>query len=166
MCNIFCDPGYTRSTTDCNCEFTDGCEAAGQPCQNEGNCVSDLSAPPYYSCQCGAARTGQNCESECVCMQVYLHGFYIFLNILGIACSTHTVCNISCNPGYMRNTTNCSCELTDGCEAAGQPCQNGGKCVSDLSAPPYYSCQCGAGRTGQNCTSECVYMHMCLCISI
>ena len=70
---------------------------------------------------------------------------------------TYTVCNISCDHGYTRNITNCSCEFTDGCEAAGQPCQNGGKCVSDLLVPPYYSCQCGAERTGQNCESECVY---------
>ena len=67
----------------------------------------------------------------------------------------HTVCNISCEPGYTRNTTSCSCKLADGCEAAGQPCLSGQTCVSDLSAPPYYSCQDADGSTGQNCQSEC-----------
>ena len=66
----------------------------------------------------------------------------------------HTVCQISCDAGFAVNTTNCSCELTDGCEAAGQPCQNGGTCTSDRSAPPYYSCQCDAYYTGQNCSSK------------
>ena len=58
----------------------------------------------------------------------------------------HTVCQISCDPGYTQNFTDCSCALTDGCEAAGQPCQSG-TCTSDLSAPPYYSCQCRGNAT-------------------
>ena len=62
-----------------------------------------------------------------------------------------TVCQISCDPGYTPNIPDCSCELTDGCEAAGQPCQNGGTCTSDLSAIPYYSCQCDCEFIGQNC---------------
>ena len=66
----------------------------------------------------------------------------------------HTVCQISCAPAYTPNISDCSCELTDGCEVAGQPCQNGGTCTSDLSAPPYYSCQCDAEFTGQNCTGR------------
>ena len=68
---------------------------------------------------------------------------------------THTVCSITCDPGFAVNTSNCSCELTDVCEAAGQPCQNGGTCISDLSAPavgPYYTCTCANGFSGQNCT--------------
>ena len=85
---------------------------------------------------------------------------FISLGLTGLMHTTNTctVCSISCSPGYTRNTTDCSCEFTDGCEAAGQPCQNGGNCVSDLLAPPYYSCQCAAGSTGQNCTSECMHL--------
>lgn len=62
------------------------------------------------------------------------------------------VCNITCDPGFTRNDADCSCELTDGCEAAGQPCQNGGTCMSDLTAMPYYTCQCPPQMTGQNCS--------------
>ena len=73
-----------------------------------------------------------------------------------------TVCSTSCDPGFQLETTDCVCELTDGCEAAGQPCQDGRTCVSDLSSPPYYSCQCAEGYTGQNCTGKCV----CVCIYV
>ena len=69
----------------------------------------------------------------------------------------HTVCDISCDPGFAVSTTDCVCELTDGCEAAGQPCQNGGTCTSNTSAPaggPYYTCTCANGFSGQNCLGE------------
>ena len=87
--------------------------------------------------------------------------FYIFPDLHGIKWinvypqNTHAVCSIPCDPGYTLNTASCSCELTDGCEAAGQPCQNGGTCTSDLSAPaggPYYTCTCAGSFSGQNCT--------------
>ena len=54
-----------------------------------------------------------------------------------------------CEPGQTRNSTDCDCEPTDGC--VGQPCQNGGTCTSDLSAPSLYSCHCPANSTGNNC---------------
>ena len=64
VCSI-CEPGQTLNN-DCSCELTDGCEAAGQPCQNGGTCTSNLSAPPHYFCQCPANRTGQNCENPII----------------------------------------------------------------------------------------------------
>ena len=76
------------------------------------------------------------------------------------------MCSISCEPGHTLNTADCECVLTDGCEAAGQPCQNGGTCMSDLSATPPYSCQCDAGYTGQNCESQFVSVCVCVCALI
>ena len=68
--------------------------------------------------------------------------------------STYPVCTVSCDPGFELNLTDCSCVLYDGCEAAGQPCQNGGSCFSHHTAPPYYTCLCDDRYTGQNCNGE------------
>ena len=71
-------------------------------------------------------------------------------------CKKNTECQISCGPGFAVNITDCSCKFIDGCEAAGQPCQNGGTCTSDLSVlgGPYYNCTCANGYSGLNCTSK------------
>ena len=62
------------------------------------------------------------------------------------------MCSISCHPGFTRNNVNCTCDLADGCEAAGQPCGDRGTCTNDASQSPYYTCQCNLGYTGRNCT--------------
>ncbi len=49
-------------------------------------------------------------------------------------------CIIQCNPGYTALIMNCSCELSNICEAL-TPCENGGSCVLD-SMPDQFSCSC------------------------
>ena len=97
VCNISCGPGYTQNT-NCTCEVTDGCEAAGQPCQKGGNCTS-LSTPPYYSCQCVAGTTGQNCSTPTIsCKDGCIDG----------QCGTATGCCAKCSDGYHLDA-NCHC---------------------------------------------------------
>ena len=132
------------------------------------NCEEKLSSTPNYNSTTRCVYCSSNCLSkgggfctgkspslccpyfnsdtgDCVDDCTTIHSNF------GPNANFQCVCQISCPPGYTKNTTQCSCELTDGCEAAGQPCRNGGNCTSQLSNSPYYSCQCVAGYTGQNC---------------
>ena len=52
------------------------------------------------------------------------------------------VCGVVCDPGYMLNSSQCSCILTD---QANTPCANNGTCVLG-SSTDNYTCDC----TGTN----------------
>ena len=128
-------PNYNAVT---NCVYCDtNCREIGQ-----GLCKhSPFNCCPYFNSDTGV------CVKDCTT----IHPEF------GPNNNFQCVCQISCQPGYTKNTTQCSCDFTDGCAAAGQPCQYGGTCTSQLTASPYYSCQCAAGYTGQNCSIQIIH---------
>ena len=81
-----------------------------------------------------------------VCRSINLP-IYLF-TYLSIIFFYFTAC-ISCGSGYVLDSTQCICNLTDICEAQ-SPCVNG-ICIL-LSQPDEYSCNCtGTGFHGPNC---------------
>ena len=62
-------------------------------------------------------------------------------------------CGIVCDQGYMLNSSQCSCILTDTCLANTQ-CANNGTCVLG-SSPDNYTFDCtGTNFMGGNCLGE------------
>ena len=128
-----------QADSTANYNPTTNCAYCHSDCRTKGQglCKSALESDccPYFNNDTGA------CVEDCT----NIHPKF------GPSVNYHCVCQVSCLPGYTQNTADCSCDLTDGCEAAEQPCQNGGSCTSHLSSSTYYSCRCAAGYTGQNC---------------
>ena len=71
----------------------------------------------------------------------------LYMYFLSIACG------VVCDPGYMFNSSQCSCILTDTC-LANTPCANNGTCVLGSSSKRY-TCNCtGTNFMGVNCSGE------------
>ncbi|XP_019862777.1 PREDICTED: uncharacterized protein LOC109591471 [Amphimedon queenslandica] len=122
----------------CNHTFgSDRCHACGSSC-NTGlkRCVgSQTNCCSYFS-------PTDQCTTQCPT------NFYTPTST-DFICS---ICSNSCEAGYTRNTTTCTCSLSNICELS--PCQNGGSCTL-VSAPSNYSCDCtGTGYQGLNCSTR------------
>ena len=162
VCQISCQPGYTNNTDDCICELTDGCLAFGHPCQNGGSCTSDVSAPPYYSCQCSAGYTGQNCQLPATdCDRECMDGH----------CDLITGCCAACQADYVLEN-NCSCVQVPTTEPPAAPtepidcdpqcmdgrCDTTTGCCATCQAGHHLenNCNCVEGPTTDLCPTTCL----------
>lgn len=119
-----CDLGWTGDLCD-----TDHDECEDTPCLNGAAC-QQTPEPGDYTCTCLPEYIGKNCEELRIktCAQSpCVHGFCI--DEANVGSSDQYRCD--CKPGY----TGHNCELEeDYCLKLGGYCNNGGTCVSDLSA--------------------------------
>ena len=156
------------------CNLTDICEAQS-PCDN-GICIL-LSQPDEYFCNCtGTGFNGPNCSSSgklrnytCDIYMIVLtnvtvltldmwesetvllcneHGIYIVAQYFFLYLA---VCGLSCEPGYVLDSSCSMCVLINICEVE-TPCDNNGECILG-SQHDEYTCNCtNTGYTGTNCT--------------
>ncbi|KAM4692705.1 protein delta homolog 2 [Discoglossus pictus] len=153
------------------------CERAN-PCQNEGQCLSDQEGE--YSCICPDVFHGKNCEiKRGPCERAGFpclnggrcHDDNGYADIFACRCLAGYVgelCQIDVDDCLMRpcaNGATChdgvnrfSCECPEGFQGrfctvniddcAGQPCQNGGRCYDRVGD---FECYCSKGFTGKSC---------------
>jgi len=138
----------------CNKGWSGGkCDVVVDPCQGfscgNGKCVADKMIGGSARCVCNKGWSGSRCDVavdpcegvECV------HGKCVANKMLG------SVGSCSCENGW----TGDKCDrLVDLC--AKNPCQNGGKCVSNGKLMrPNYQCQCMGNFKGKNCEKSCKF---------
>ena len=133
-----------------NLECTPNCRSLGQ-----GSCVASTSdCCPFFNPD-GVCTTScpnnyiANSNTNYTCSKFTIILCHKIISIL----ETFIVCNYTCGPGEVRNSTCDGCDLIDICKQD-KPCKNGGSCIL-LSAPDNYTCDCsGTGYMGTNCTGE------------
>ncbi|XP_066278630.1 fibropellin-1-like isoform X1 [Branchiostoma lanceolatum] len=124
--------GYSDRFALCARDLTDQC--AQSPCQNGGTCTDTGES---YTCDCWAAWTGDNCETDVdECLQTPCQN-------QGSCTNTAGSYSCSCTDGWTGQ--NCGDDVD---ECLNSPCENGGTCVN---APGSYSCTCAGSAIGRNC---------------
>lgn len=124
-----------------NCDKDFGSPCNKNPCRNLGTCVDDPIG--NYKCYCSQEYTGKSCE-------VHIESHPLCERS---PCLNNAVCQVSpnttrleclCAEGFTGNR--CETNYND-CES--QPCQNGGRCVDEISG---FSCDCSlTGYSGKMC---------------
>jgi hypothetical protein len=142
IAKCLCSSNYTGNI----CQFNNLCRS--NPCLNNGNCISFNNNE--YTCQCNSNFTGLLCQ-----INLNLQCTSTFC-LNGGTCLTNSMTNLTmcqCAPSY--TGSNCQ-QLFNPCfNTNNNPiCLNSGLCTINYLNPPFYTCSCKNGYSGNQCQNK------------